>query len=34
MNGLNGVLAKSNYWWYVDFGTVTGWVPEGALAHK
>ncbi len=34
MNGLDGVLAKSSYWWYVDFGSVTGWVPEGALAHK
>ncbi len=32
MNGLNGVLAKSTYWWYVDFGSVIGWVPQGALA--
>jgi hypothetical protein len=31
MNGLDGVLAKSTYWWYVDFGGVIGWVPEGAL---
>ena len=32
MNGLNGVLAKSTYWWYVDFGAgLIGWVPEGAL---
>lgn len=31
MNGLNGVLAKSNYWWYVSFPGVTGWVAEGAL---
>jgi len=31
MNGLSGVLAKSTYWWYVDFGGVLGWVPEGAL---
>jgi hypothetical protein len=34
MNGLDGVQAKSTYWWYVSFGGVTGWVPEGALAHK
>jgi hypothetical protein len=32
MNGLDGVLAKGTYWWYVDFGGITGWVPEGALA--
>ena len=32
MNSLNGVLAKSTYWWYVDFGGgLIGWVPEGAL---
>jgi hypothetical protein len=34
MNGLDGVLAKSSYWWYVNFVSVTGWVPEGVLAHK
>lgn len=34
MNSLNGVLAKSEYWWYVDFGNVTGWVTEGALAGQ
>ena len=34
INGLNGVLAKSNYWWYVNFGGVVGWVPEGALAGQ
>jgi hypothetical protein len=28
VNGLEGVLAKSAYWWYVDFGDVSGWVPE------
>lgn len=33
MNGLDGVLAKSSYWWYVDFGGVLGWVPEGALVN-
>jgi hypothetical protein len=31
MNGLDGVLAKSTYWWYVNFAGVYGWVPEGAL---
>jgi hypothetical protein len=34
MNGLDGVLAKSTFWWYVDFGGVIGWVPEGALANQ
>jgi hypothetical protein len=33
MNGLNGVLAKLTYWWYVNLGGVVGWVPEGALAN-
>jgi hypothetical protein len=33
MNNLNGVFAKANYWWYVDFGGgQVGWVPESALA--
>lgn len=31
MNDLDGVLAKSSYWWYVDFGDILGWVPEEAL---
>jgi uncharacterized protein YraI len=36
MNGLNGVFAKSTYWWYIDFGPDIGlgWVPEGALAPQ
>lgn len=34
MNGLDGVLAKSSYWWYVDFGGVTGWVIEESLAKQ
>ncbi len=34
MNGLNGVLAKSTYWWYVNLGGVEGWVPEGDLASQ
>ena len=33
MNGLDGVLAKSSYWWYTNFGGVTGWVAEGALGR-
>jgi hypothetical protein len=33
MNDLEGVQAKSNYWWYVNFNGVYGWVPQGALAH-
>jgi hypothetical protein len=32
----NGVLAKNgaglSYWWFVDMGDLTGWVPEEALA--
>ncbi len=31
-NGLDGVQAKSSYWWYIDFGAVNGWLPEDALA--
>ena len=32
MNNLNGVSAKSGYWWYVDFGGgQIGWAPESAL---
>jgi hypothetical protein len=31
MNDLDGVLAKSSYWWCVDFGDVPGWVPEETL---
>jgi hypothetical protein len=34
MNGLDGVLAKSTYWWYVEFGGMRGWVPEGALLKQ
>ncbi len=34
MNGLDGVRAKSSYWWYVDFGGTAGWVPEEALAGR
>ena len=33
MNDLNGVLAKSSYWWYVDMAGTSGWIPEVALAY-
>jgi hypothetical protein len=32
MNDLDGVYAKNTYWWYVNFGSVTGWVPEGTIS--
>jgi uncharacterized protein YraI len=32
MNGLNGVLAKSTYWWYVNIGGVYGWLPQEVLS--
>ncbi|MCL4560314.1 MAG: phosphodiester glycosidase family protein [Chloroflexi bacterium] len=31
MSNLEGVLAKGEYWWEVDFGGKMGWVPEGIL---
>jgi hypothetical protein len=34
LNGLDGVLAKSQNWWYVDFGGVAGWVPEAKLVYQ
>ncbi len=37
LNGLDGVLAKGSYWWYVNLGGVTGvsgWLPEQALVHR
>lgn len=33
MNGLQGVQAKSHYWWYMNIGEVNGWVPEEALVN-
>jgi hypothetical protein len=33
MNALNGVLAKSSYWWYVNINGTLGWLPESTLAH-
>jgi hypothetical protein len=34
MNGLNGVLAKSGYWWYVNFSNASGWVSEDVLSSQ
>ncbi len=31
INNLNGIMAKSSFWWYVDFGGTKGWLPEEAL---
>jgi hypothetical protein len=33
MNGLDGILAKGDYWWYVDFGSTNGWVTEAVLTN-
>ena len=33
MNDLNGVLAKSVYWWYVNINGTLGWMPESALVN-
>jgi len=30
-NDMNGVLAKGAYWWFIDFGEITGWVREDTL---
>jgi hypothetical protein len=32
--GVNGVFAKSTYWWKVDFGGTVGWVDERALERS
>jgi hypothetical protein len=34
INGLDGIQAKSTYWWYVDFGTVIGWLPQEVLVKQ
>jgi Phosphodiester glycosidase len=34
MNSLDGVLAKSTYWWYVDFEGTLGWVPQDELIKQ
>jgi hypothetical protein len=34
VNDLDGVLAKSSYWWYVNFEGMYGWVPEEALMSQ
>jgi len=31
-NQLNGIMAKGGFWWKVAFGSILGWVPEGAIA--
>jgi hypothetical protein len=33
INGLNGILAKGDYWWYVGFGSVAGWVTQAAITN-
>jgi hypothetical protein len=34
LNHLNGVYARGGYWWYVDFGKVTGWVEQHSISQK
>ncbi len=34
LNQLSGVYAKGGYWWYVDFGKVTGWVEQHSINRK
>ncbi|MCX7918035.1 MAG: phosphodiester glycosidase family protein [bacterium] len=31
-HSLNGIYAKGQYWWRVDFDSCVGWVAEGAFA--
>ncbi len=31
-NQLNGIMAKGAFWWKAAFGSILGWVPEGAIA--
>jgi hypothetical protein len=31
LNNLGGIYAKGTYWWYVDFGRVTGWVDQQTI---
>ncbi len=33
LNNLDGVYAKGTYWWYVDFGRVSGWVDQQAINY-
>jgi hypothetical protein len=33
LNNLGGVYAKGTYWWYVDFGRVTGWVDQQSVIY-
>jgi hypothetical protein len=32
-HNLGGVLAKGSYWWKVNFGGTTGWIPEETLGR-
>ncbi|PWB55057.1 MAG: hypothetical protein C3F13_04880 [Anaerolineales bacterium] len=34
MNSLQGVLAKGNNWWYVDFGEYSGWIAQGQIIRS
>lgn len=34
ISNLDGVYAKSGYWWKVDFGNLQGWVSEDSLIPK
>jgi hypothetical protein len=34
INELDGVLAKGDYWWYVSFAGMSGWLPESALSDR
>jgi Phosphodiester glycosidase len=33
-NGINGVLAKGVYWWYINFNGQNGWVNESFLTGQ
>jgi hypothetical protein len=31
LSGLEGILASGAFWWKIDFGEVSGWLPENVL---
>ena len=33
-HGINGVLAKGQFWWKIDFAGVAGWAPQDLLQHN
>jgi hypothetical protein len=33
LNNLGGVYAKGAYWWFVDFGRITGWVDQQSISY-